>query len=251
MKADSEEIRKNELNEMTKENTGVIISGGSIDEDFVLAFFGQNPGLAGLVAADRGLVFCKEHDLVPDRIVGDFDSADEALLNEYLDREGIQISRFPTEKDWTDTELAVRSAMELGWKWIYLFGGSGTRIDHLLGSLQVMEMAAGQGVTVFLSDARNRIRMCTGELLLQRSTESRHHSFCGLTADPFHAWGDNLSVIPWGGPVEGLTLEGFHYGLSDYDLKTGQALGISNVIEEKEAHISFRAGTLIVAETID
>ena len=229
---------------------GIIVSGGSLEEDFALAFFAEREGSQagtspdrGLIAADAGLVFCRRHGLVPGWIVGDFDSAQPSCLEEYRARGDIEIRTFPPEKDWTDTELAVRLGLELGWKQIFLLGGTGTRLDHMLGNLQVMEMALAQGVSLVLLDSHNRVRMCRNELRLKRERTTAW--------DLSSFWGDYLSLIPWGGPAEGLTLKGFRYPLDDACLETGKSLGISNEITGEEAVLSLRKGILIAAESRD
>ena len=59
--------------------TAVIISGGSLDPDFALAFLREEkPEL--LIGADRGICFLKEKEIHPTHIVGDFDSASGEAL---------------------------------------------------------------------------------------------------------------------------------------------------------------------------
>ena len=219
---------------------GVIISGGSLAQAFALAFLRNNgiePGAvcSRLLAADRGLVFCHEHGLIPTCIVGDFDSAGTGLLESYRSLPGVQIRTFRPEKDWTDTEIAVSTGIELGWKTIDVLGGTGTRLDHVLGNIQVMEMAARQGVQVRLIDPYNRITL--------------HQS--GFSMKKSEQWGSYVSLIPWGGPVRQLTLRGFKYPLDHFTLKTGASLGISNEIIQETAEVSFTEGMLLAAETKD
>ena len=67
-----------------------------------------------IIALDGGLVFCEEQGIVPDMIVGDFDSlplAKQKLLEKYPQE---IIYRLPCEKDDTDTLAALRLAVERG-----------------------------------------------------------------------------------------------------------------------------------------
>ena len=74
----------------------VIIAGGGIYDDLALSFVQKD---SYIIAADRGLVFLAEHDIVPDLIVGDFDSAPEETRRRYLashplpDRAGRELRR--------------------------------------------------------------------------------------------------------------------------------------------------------------
>ena len=95
--------------------TAVIVSGGRIEEDFALRFL-KNKRYDHIIAADGGLLFLQRHDILPSHIVGDFDSASAAVLEPYQGSETIVIRRFRPEKDWTDTEIAVEQALELGRK---------------------------------------------------------------------------------------------------------------------------------------
>ena len=123
----------------------VIISGGNIDEDLALRFLSRKPFL---IAADRGLKFLEAHGISADLIVGDFDSSPPGLIEKYRsDHPGAQIRRYQPEKDYTDTEIAVTAALEMGRKEIIILGGTGSRIDHVLGNLQLLELIADRGGT--------------------------------------------------------------------------------------------------------
>ena len=167
---------------------GIIVSGGSLDETFALAFL-QAYRADVLIAADRGLVFCQKYGITPDAVVGDFDSADKSCLSLYeLSGDGPLVRTFQPEKDWTDTELAVRMAVEFGVHTAVLLGGTGTRLDHVLGNLQVMDLAFSMGLDLQLLDPHNRVTM--------------HGSGFEILRED--VWGDYISFIPWGGEVTGL-----------------------------------------------
>ena len=264
---------------------GVIISGGTIERDFALAFLQKYrrgvlpedmqiiaadkldlppkdvqiiaadkldsppeevqiiaadrldlpPEDVQIIAADRGLAFCLENGIVPDGVVGDFDSADRSLLDQLDEAGGTLVRTFQPEKDWTDTELAVDLAMELGWEEAVLLGGSGTRLDHVLGNLQVMELALRKGMRLILADSHNWMWMSDRGFTLSRDAQR----------------GRYVSLIPWGGPVEGLTLRGFHYETDSIRLVTGASRGISNEIDADTASVRFASGTLLVVESRD
>lgn len=224
---------------------GVIISGGSIDKAFALRFlhgylsgYGKEEGgvRPEVIAADRGLGFCLENGIVPDAVVGDFDSGDRRWVEELArTHPQIPVQTFQPEKDWTDTELAADLAVSRGWKEAVILGGTGGRIDHLLGNLAVLERTLKRGMDSCLLDADNRIRLTGSGLELKRQEQ----------------WGTYVSLVPWGGPVEGLTLTGFRYPLTNAHLPTGASLGISNEIAQETARIRFARGLLLVIESRD
>ena len=52
----------------------VIVSGGLLEEEFALPIL-NSEDTEFIIGVDRGLVFLHDHDIKPDYIVGDFDSA--------------------------------------------------------------------------------------------------------------------------------------------------------------------------------
>ena len=218
-----------------------------IDDRFAFAFL-EHSGISAdqVIAADRGLLFCERHGFIPRYIVGDFDSAggeDPGItgrLAEYEKRPDVTVCRYPSHKDQTDTQIAAALAAELGWRSFFVLGGTGTRLDHVLGNLQVMEQMARRGIEMVLVDPHNRIRMLAGESRLRILREKAPGGGRGV-----------FSLVPWGGPAEGVTLTGMEYPLQNALLRTDDALGISNEIREEEATVSVRKGSLLVIEASD
>jgi len=114
---------------------GIAVIGGECPDAETLRKIARAADV--LVAADSGLVACENAGLVPDWIVGDMDSLDdERRLEKYpADR----ILRSPVAKDFTDTELALNLLKEQGCGEVWLAGGGGGRIDHLLAIRSIFE----------------------------------------------------------------------------------------------------------------
>ena len=149
--------------------TAVIISGGSLDPDFALAFLREEkPEL--LIGADRGICFLKEKEIHPTHIVGDFDSASGEALEYFKQFPEIPIRTFNPVKDFTDTAIAMEPAMEEGADRIYILGGTGTRLDHVVANIKLLAMALEQGKECILLDEHNRIRL-TDQPMKIRKTE--------------------------------------------------------------------------------
>lgn len=214
----------------------VIISGGRLDYRFASDFIQkEQPDI--LIAADKGLAFCHEQGILPTHIVGDFDTLGDALLPEYEAR-GIEIRKFNPVKDATDTEIALRLAMELGAEKITILGASeGNRLDHLFGNVQTMIAAAKEGVDCFMVDAHNRLRILMKPTTIKKTEQ----------------YGKYISFVPLTSEVSGVTLTGFKYPLNDYtfDVFSSTSLGISNELSEEEGRIELRSGILLMMECKD
>jgi thiamine pyrophosphokinase len=220
------------MNAMQNENI-LIVVGGELDDSFARQWM-EDHSFARVIACDRGMEFFYRSGLQPDLILGDFDSADESVLD-YFSGHQVQWQQFPPEKDWTDTELALAHALEQKPREIHILGATGGRLDHLMGNIALLSQGVQAGVQVFLIDPRNRIRMIDRPMYLSKKEQ----------------FGAYVSLIPWGGPVTGLTLEGMKYPLENATLTGDTTRGISNEIAADMAHISFAGGRLLVFETKD
>lgn len=217
----------------------VIFSGGRTDLVFAAEFMKDQKN-AFLIAADRGLEALVSLGLRPNAVIGDFDSASKETIdqvNSFEKEDDITVIRLNPVKDDTDTEAAVRFALENNEEPgdIYILGGTGSRVDHILGNISILGLGHEFGKKIILLDENNRI-----ELLFESRTILKEEAF-----------GDFVSLIPFGDEVTGLTLKGFKYPLKNGVLKGFNSLGISNEIVSKEAHISFDSGVLIMVQSKD
>ena len=217
-----------------KDNGILIVSGGRMEDAFVLELMKKN-NYQTMIACDSGMEFFWRNNICPDLILGDFDSADPDIVNVFRQREDVDLEQFPSQKDWTDTELAVRRALELAPDRIDLVGVTGSRLDHVMGNLQLLALGLESGVPMFILDAHNRIRLIDRPLTIKKEEQ----------------FGEYISLIPHGGLVGGLTLKGMKYLLSGATLTPDISLGISNEIIDEEAQIIFTVGRLFVFETRD
>lgn len=212
----------------------VIISGGNIDYDFALSFL-EKEEFDYVIGADHGLAFLRKSGIVPDEIVGDFDSASMDELEYFRERGDVPIRVFQPEKDFTDTQIALELAMERDSTSICILGGTGTRLDHVMGNLQVLSLPLEKGIPCALVDKHNRIHLHDKPLSIEREGQ----------------YGKYVSLFAFGGEVRGVTLEGFFYPLKDYTLSPFEALGVSNEITEPVGRIGFSSGKLLVVESMD
>jgi len=91
-----------------------------------------------VVAADSGLITAESAGFKPALIIGDMDSLDGSRLSAYPpDR----VMRYPRDKDYTDTELALQTVIDKGCDEAWIIGGGAGRIDHLFGIRSLFERA--------------------------------------------------------------------------------------------------------------
>lgn len=212
----------------------VIVVGGHIEDGFAKEFIVQEkPDLC--IAADSGMNFFYRTGLKPDWIIGDFDSASGEALEYFKGQTDISWIKLNPVKDDTDTESAIRKAIALGAEKITLLGATGTRIDHMLGNIELLGIGLQNHIPIQIVDERNRVRMIDSGITLEREKQ----------------FGKFVSLIPYTNVVKGLTLTGFKYPLYRYDLKGFCSLGVSNEIIEASATIKFEQGILIVIEAGD
>ncbi len=213
---------------------GLIITGGNIRDEFACEKI-KTGGYDMIMAADSGMDFLYRNHLTPDIIVGDFDSVDHDALDFFKEDNRIEFCRLNPEKDDTDTEYAIRDALSRGITQLTILGGTGSRIDHVLGNISLIGIGLEENVEIELVDEHNRVRMIDKPLSIRKDEQ----------------FGRFVSLIPYTGRVEHVTLTGFKYTLDDYTMGGFNSLGVSNEIAEEVAHIEFRSGILLVIESVD
>lgn len=212
----------------------LIVTGGKVTHSFVASYMDSHK-FDHVIAADSGIHFFAATGRLPDEVLGDFDSADPEEIRRFEQHPEITFHQFRPEKDATDTELALQLALDRGSSEIHILGGSGTRLDHLLGTIHLLGLALEQGVLCYLVDEHNRLRLIREQTVLRREEQ----------------YGNYVSLIPLTTRAEGVTLTGFKYPLQDYQMDTFHSIGISNEITAEEAVIGLKTGILVLAETKD
>lgn len=209
----------------------VIFSGGDLGP-WALAEI--KPG-DRLIGADHGAWFLVENGRVPDLSIGDFDSVDADQLRLIAEASRAFTGCDPVDKNYTDTEMAVMTALEEAPSSIVLLGVLGTRFDHSLANVHLLVKCAEQGVPCRIVDAHNEVALVQPDRPLTVA-KSRFA---------------NVSLLPLTSRVTGITLSGFQYPLEEATLTMGQSLGISNVLIGSEGTVATKSGLLLVIQSVD
>lgn len=185
-----------------------------------------------IICADGGGEYAYKCGVIPDVLVGDLDSIDEKVLQALIDSK-CKIIRYPKQKDFTDTELALNYAMEMHADEIIMLGSIGSRLDHTLSNILLLFKLSKQGIKSCVMDEKNTVYLTESNIQLK-----------GIK-------GDLVSLIPIGGDVTGINTKGLLYSLYDAEIKMGDSLGISNVFVDDEAEITIKSGSLLVIKSRD
>lgn len=184
------------------------------------------------VAVDGGLEYCKKLSIVPDLVVGDFDSIGtdgKKMLERFQEQKPDKVVRLNPEKDDTDMLSALRIALEKGYRKFFLYAATGGRLEHTIANIQCLLFLKRQGAEAWIVDGMG------GIFVMENETKSFLESQQGY-----------VSVFTIGDRAEGVTLRGLKYPLENYTMTNDYPIGISNEFIGEQAVIEVREGTLVV-----
>ena len=211
----------------------LIVTGGNIEEKCFKRIC-ENNNFEYIIASDKGLETLYKYKMTPNYIIGDFDSIDKKILEKYVSNKDIIIKELNPEKDYTDTHMALKLAIELKSTNITILGATGTRIDHVIANIHILKETLGKNISCKILDSKNEIQLINKKTILENDKNYKY-----------------ISLIPLTTNVSGITLKGFKYPLSDASLEIGHSIGISNEQIEKNATIDIKQGILIVIKSKD
>lgn len=215
----------------------LIILGGELVLTDPLESWLKEQSFDEIIAGDAGLEYALKLGLHPDIALGDFDSVSRSVLEEYVAEKG-QTAVFPVRKDDTDSEIAVRMALEKTEKGdrITVLGGLGGRLDHTLGNLFLLVRIRQAGVRALMTDGRTEVSVLLG------GDEQK------LEYRPFQKY---VSLIPISERAEGIELKGFSYEGRELTLHREKTQGISNEVLPGGGRISLKEGIVLLIRTSD
>lgn len=203
----------------------VVFTGGEIKNYEKVRKYTVNTDL--IICADSGVRHAFSMNVKPDILVGDLDSI-SCEDRKKIEESGTKIVRFPKEKDYTDTELAICEALKMGTSEVVLLGALGGRPDHSLANIFLMVSFKEKGLELKLADENWEM------FVIDKKVEIPGEK------------GDILSLIPLTPKVQDVKTVGLYYPLKGETLVMGPARGISNVFVENVATVSIKDGLLLV-----
>ncbi len=178
-----------------------------------------------VIAADGGYVSACRAGLVPDIIIGDFDSSPVP------DGVAAHVVKLKREKDDTDMLAAVKLGLRRGFRTFVIYGGVGGRLDHTLANIAVLRYLNNFDASGYLVDSNSVSTVVTdGKFVIPESAR-------GI-----------VSVFAYGGVATGVTLSALSYKLENATLTPDFPLGVSNETAQSaaKASVSVKDGSLLI-----
>lgn len=177
-----------------------------------------------IIGADGGRSSAEAAGLHVDWYVGDGDSGGRP--------DGLPSMVLPTEKDFTDLEVAIHHALHLGYRELLLCGCTGGRADHHLANLFQLEYIHEAGAHAVMIDEVNEIRYLEGETK--------------ITIENFPVF-QYIGLIPADREIHGVTLRGVKYPVMNRSFYRTKTLGVSNeILPGQSAEITIGEGRVFL-----
>ncbi|MBI5620209.1 thiamine diphosphokinase [Candidatus Gottesmanbacteria bacterium] len=207
----------------------VVIVGGGTISTYALSGIREGDYIIGV---DRGASWLIGQGIIPDVAIGDFDSVSPTELDEIRKKVG-RVDEHPRGKDRTDSELALDHAIALNPKEVVIYGALGTRLDHTIANIHLLEKLCKKGFAGVIRNENNEVRLVDSRMIVKKDVRFRYVSILPVT--------DTIDV----------TLSGFVYDLSRVLICRGQTIGISNEIKRERATIEVHHGRAFVIQSRD
>lgn len=185
-----------------------------------------------IIGVDKGCECLYKYKIVPNIILGDFDSCNPSIY-EYYKNNNVENIKYSPEKDYTDTHLAYRIAKEKGYKEIIMFGATGTRLDHTLGNLGLFINSLEDNIDLKIIDDHNKVRVI-----------NKKTTFKG-------EYGELISFHALSNVVKNVNITGAKYTLDNYDMKLLEPRAICNEFLDDDITISFDEGLVMAISPND
>ena len=155
---------------------------------------------------DRGVYRLLKKGITPKFTYGDYDSVSREE-REFIESE-LKINAVNSEKDYTDSHLALFDLVVIGYNEIDVYGALGDRIDHELMNIQLLLNEKFKNVDIRLIDKLNVIFKVIGK----KELKNIGYKY--------------ISFIPFFNGTT-LTLDGFKYD-GEVEISIGSTLTVSN-----------------------
>lgn len=164
---------------------------------------------------DRGVYRLLKQGIIPKFTYGDYDSV-SGEEREFIESR-LKINAVNSEKDYTDSHLALFDLVDKGYTEIDVYGALGDRIDHELMNIQLLLNEKFKNVDIRLIDELNVIFKVMGK----KELKNIGYKY--------------ISFIPFFNGTR-LTLDGFKYD-GEVEISIGSTLTVSNEFVDQTATV--------------
>ncbi len=199
------------------ENKCVIFSGAVIND------ISEIDRESFIISADGGYDNAVKFGITPNIALGDFDTIPCEKVKD------CEVIKYPAEKDDTDTLIAVKKALELGYNDIQIIGALGGRFDHTFANIQTLCYIAEKGAEGCIIGDDDMIFIQKNCLKTYQKKDGYSFSVFSITPESF-----------------GVTLKGLKYEVEDVTLTNTFPIGVSNEFTEKTCSVEVKNGVLLV-----
>ncbi len=206
----------------------VIISNGQLRPSILKLI---HPG-DFVIGVDRAAYWLIDHGIIPQVAIGDFDSTTREEMKEIRKKVKIVLTH-PSQKDETDTELALKYAVNLKPESIDMYGAFGTRMDHTIASVLLLEPYSSHNIQITAVDNKNRIQFVENTIVIKKDASLPY-----------------FSVVPVSTHIV-ISIYGCKYPVVKATFKRGQTIGISNETLSKQTVLTLHSGKVLVIQSRD
>ncbi len=179
------------------------------------------------IAADGGYKNAKALGHPVHIAVGDFDSFPRDRI-----ADGIELIELPAEKDLTDSQVCIETAIARGADEIILIGGLSGRLDHTLANLCILQDLHPRRVPGYITDGTNRARFIRNSGAIIMRSEYKY-----------------LSLIAVDETCKGVSVQGCKYELKNQPVHRRLQFAVSNEIVGNCAMVTVKKGGLYIIES--
>lgn len=183
-----------------------------------------------IIAVDHGADLALKVSFIPQIVIGDNDSISPETQRKLLQK-NVPFLKYPTQKDRTDTELALEYLEKNSFTDVTCFGLEGNRSDHFLANIFVFSHFVTRGMTIRAVGQTGCYYFFKDEVIIKGRV------------------GDLLTLLALTPKVSGLSSQGLGYPLNNQQLVFGTSLGVSNFFNKSETSIKLKTGALLAIHT--
>lgn len=205
--------------------TALIICAGEEPSEQLLKIRAMQADM--VIAADGGADVLYKYGIMPDVLIGDFDSANKNTV-EYFKNKDIETVGLNVEKDETDTMIAIDTAVNKGCTKAIIIGALGKRFDHGYANVMLLKYAFLKGLKAVIEDDYNTVEYAQDSCVIEGET------------------GTTVSILPFGGEAEINCSEGLYYPAENLSIKAHDVIGISNVLTKEKVCVDIKGSVLII-----